>query len=64
MISTQEFEKALLSLESALKLKKDDITRDATIHRFEFCVELAWKTAKKIIGSQTTAAKFRKSKRC
>jgi len=55
--STKEFEKVLKSLEKALKEKKTDITRDATVQRFEFCVELAWKTAKKIMGSNSSAPK-------
>ena len=38
-------------------MPKNDITRDATIQRFEFCVELAWKTAKKVMGSNPTAPK-------
>ena len=36
-----EFKKALVSLEKALSLTEDDVSRDASIQRFEFCVELA-----------------------
>jgi hypothetical protein len=54
-VSIEEYSKALLSLEEALALPKTDIVRDATIQRFEFCVELAWKTAKKVMGTQTSA---------
>jgi hypothetical protein len=36
-----EFSKALISLEKALNEPKSDIVRDASIQRFEFCVELA-----------------------
>jgi nucleotidyltransferase substrate binding protein (TIGR01987 family) len=54
-VTIEEYSKALISLEQALSLTKNDIVRDATIQRFEFCVELAWKTAKKIMGTQTSA---------
>jgi nucleotidyltransferase substrate binding protein (TIGR01987 family) len=41
------FQKALESLEAVLRLPKDDIVRDATIHRFEYTYELAWKMIKR-----------------
>jgi nucleotidyltransferase substrate binding protein (TIGR01987 family) len=56
-VTLEEFKKATMALESALSKPKDDITRDATILRFEFCVELAWKTSRKLMGSSTTAPK-------
>lgn len=56
-ISLDEFSKALVSLEEALSLSKNDIVRDATIQRFEFCVKLAWKCAKKTMGTSTSAPK-------
>ncbi len=56
-ISFAELEKALSSLEKALGQDKNDITRDASIQRFEFCVELSWKTAKKVMGTNSTAPK-------
>ncbi len=56
-VSLNEFEKTLLSLERALGEPESDLIRDATIQRFEFCVELAWKTAKKHMGSATPAPK-------
>ncbi len=56
-VSIQEFEKALQALENTLVLPETDIIRDATIKRFEFCVELSWKTAKKIMGSASTSPK-------
>ncbi len=57
MVSSEEFRKALKSLEDALTATESDLSRDAAIQRFEFCVELAWKTAKKIMGTSTTAPK-------
>jgi nucleotidyltransferase substrate binding protein (TIGR01987 family) len=54
-VSTQELEKALNSLEKALNEPLTDIVRDATIQRFEFCVELSWKTARKLMGTSAVA---------
>ncbi len=56
-VHVTEFEKALLALQRALAEPETDLVRDATIQRFEFCVELAWKTAKKQMGSSTPAPK-------
>lgn len=56
-ISLLEYAKALVALDKALKEPKSDIVRDATIQRFEFCVELAWKSAKKIMGTSSSAPK-------
>lgn len=56
-VSIAEYSKAVEALKKALAEEKTDITRDATIQRFEFCVELAWKTAKKVMGTSTTAPK-------
>jgi nucleotidyltransferase substrate binding protein (TIGR01987 family) len=41
------FENALKSLEEVLQRPKDDIVRDATIQRFEYTYELAWKIMKR-----------------
>lgn len=58
MAATQhEYIKALNSLQYALSLPQDDISRDASIQRFEFCVELAWKSARKLMGTASTAPK-------
>jgi nucleotidyltransferase substrate binding protein (TIGR01987 family) len=50
-----EYEKALSQLAAALREPKTDLVRDATIQRFEFCVELAWKTARRALGTASTA---------
>lgn len=62
-VSKQEFEKALVALEEAhdeclkqvIDSKPYKIFRDATILRFEFCVELAWKVAIKSLGVPVTS---------
>ena len=41
------FEKALETLEAIILLPKDEIVRDATIQRFEYTYELAWKMIKR-----------------
>ena len=56
-VSLEELSKALVSLEEALTVDKTDISRDASIQRFEFCVELTWKSARKIMGTSTSAPK-------
>ena len=52
-----EFSKAVHKLEDALAQTKNEFLRDSVIQRFEFCIELAWKTAKKIMGTKTNAPK-------
>ena len=52
-----EFKKAVLRLEEAVNYKKDDFLRDSVIQRFKFCVELAWKSSKKIMGTVSSAPK-------
>ena len=39
--------KALQSLEAVLGREKDDVVRDATIQRFEYTYEIAWKMMKR-----------------
>lgn len=63
-ISVEELQKAIQSLDEALALyhnAKLEIEkkafRDAAIQRFEFSIELSWKTSMKAFGSTTTAAK-------
>lgn len=52
-----ELEKTILSLEKALDEQPTDIVRDATIQRFEFCIELSWKVSKKLMGTVSTSPK-------
>ena len=40
-VSLTELSKALTSLEEALTVEKTDISRDASIQRFEFCKDFA-----------------------
>lgn len=54
---TSEFFNAIDQLEKAIQQRKDEFIRDSVIQRFEFSVELAWKTAKKIMGTSTSAPK-------
>ena len=56
-LQTSEYEKAVAALGRALALPEDDITRDASIQRFEFCIELAWKVSKRYLGTDTSAPK-------
>ena len=57
-VSIEEFERALLRLEEALAQPKNDFIRDSVIQRFEFSIELAWKSAKKQLGLTDTAPKM------
>lgn len=43
------YESALSSLKTALDEPYSDFVRDATIQRFEYCVELSWKTLKRFL---------------
>lgn len=63
-VSIIEFQKALESLKEAYSfydletdLQKKTLFRDATIQRFEFTVELAWKISIKILGHSPTSPK-------
>jgi hypothetical protein len=62
-ISKIEFQKALNALEEAFNecfplavdSKSYKLLRDATIQRFEFSVELSWKTSIKSLGLSITS---------
>ena len=54
---TSEFLRAISRLEDALAQSKTEFVRDSVNQRFEFSVELAWKTAKKVMGTSTSAPK-------
>lgn len=51
-IQLTTLEKAIESLESIVQKPIDDIVRDATIQRFEYTYELAWKTLKRYLKSE------------
>lgn len=56
-LSFVELEKAVHRLDEALKQPKDEFLRDSVIQRFEFCIELSWKVAKKMMGTTSAAPK-------
>ena len=49
------FKNSLQRLEEVLDEKPTDITRDAAIQRFEFTVELAWKSTQKFLRERGLA---------
>lgn len=56
-VSVQELTKALESLRIAIEMPYSEIVRDASIQRFEFCLELLWKVLKKKMGTASVAPK-------
>ncbi len=54
-VSIRSFKSAVVALEAATNEIKNDLVRDATIQRFEFCIELSWKCSKKVMGTMTSA---------
>jgi nucleotidyltransferase substrate binding protein (TIGR01987 family) len=52
-----EFEKAIWKLQEALAQPKNEFVRDSVIRRFTICIDLAWKTSRKVMGTATSAPK-------
>jgi len=52
ILKIQNFERALQRLVEAVNRAKDDLDKDGVIQRFEFTVELLWKTLKAILQYQ------------
>ncbi len=50
-ISLARLSKALKSLESGYKPKPTELERDGIIQRFEYSLDLCWKTSKKVLLS-------------
>jgi nucleotidyltransferase substrate binding protein (TIGR01987 family) len=50
LLKINNFEKALNRLDEAVKRTKDDLDKDGVIQRFEFSVELLWKSLKAILN--------------
>lgn len=48
----EQFQKALSRLKEALQAPKSTIVRDSAIQRFEFTLDLAWKTLKTHLEAQ------------
>lgn len=49
LLAMKKLEKAFSRLHEAVKEAKDDLDKDGVIQRFEFTVELLWKTIKIIL---------------
>lgn len=57
-VNLSEYEKAILTLNESIELhqqsqensKEKRAFRDTCIQRFEFCIELAWKVSRKVMG--------------
>ncbi|HTR00616.1 MAG TPA: HI0074 family nucleotidyltransferase substrate-binding subunit [Candidatus Acidoferrum sp.] len=56
-MTLEEFSKAVARLDEAARQPKNDFMRDSVIQRYEFSIELAWKTAKRAMGVATAAPK-------
>lgn len=52
-ITLEKLKKALDSLDRGYKPNPSELERDGIIQRFEFCVELTWKSAKKILSQNS-----------
>ena len=47
-----DFQSGLLRLEEVLRMEKNSVVRDSAIQRFEFTLDLAWKTVKAYLEEQ------------
>ena len=56
-VSREQYNKVVSKLRAALAKPKDEFMRDAVTQRFEFCVDLAWKLSRKLMGTSSTAPK-------
>lgn len=62
MTSLKPTQDALIQLKEALKISKPtDLERDGTIQRFEYCFELTWKLAQRILKDHEIIADSPKS---
>lgn len=52
-----ELVSAVQRLKEALAQPKNEFLRDSVIQRFEFSIELSWKSAKKAMGTTTSSPK-------
>ena len=50
LVSLEKFKRAFGRLKEAVEKVKDDLDRDGAIQRFEFTVELLWKTLKRVLN--------------
>lgn len=57
----ESFHQAIKRLEEALAEPETSMSRDASIQRFEFTVELAWKSIQKFLGEQQIICQSPKS---
>lgn len=58
-ISTQPTDDALTQLRKALEIKDpSELERDGTIQRFEYCYELLWKLAQKVLRANEVEAEI------
>ena len=55
--SLQNLGNALKRLKEALEVEENELVIDATIQRFEFVIELFWKTLKRILEAEGIHAK-------
>ena len=54
---TAQLDKALVKLKEALDQTNNEFLTDSVIRRFNFCIDLAWKTSKKVMGTSSPAPK-------